>query len=938
MKPTVNIHRKNKMLSTDIRQLDLKTIEKNVWVEGTKRTLAFTHANHGYCDFVLNTIATMKRAECPWSLVVFCLDQAAIDTLAPHGVVCVPFFVDASQKLETYYAPAYKRIVFVKLDILESLMAADVADYILYLDSDVVFYRDPMPYLLTLASADPQTDVFFQCGEPHLMTCSGATVEKCKNYCSGFFLTRTNQAARELFHYADIDPANTQYDGDQDFINARLRATTPVVANALSPMFFPNGSHRQALPKDPYVLHYNYLFSYEKKQKMQDDKNWLFGAPPTPAPTPASGGWFTKFPEIYRPRIMVDYPPNADILMETYVYDYLREHPEEIPDGWWYLDVFWTNLYVNKDQFGKVYDENKLQSMLDALPRSRSYFTVVQHDDGIRQRLPEGTVVFSSGSASGTHCIPLIYHDVDNSLEDYKDNPKLILASFVGSLTHPVRHRMIAAMAPHKDVEIDTCNWTNKVTLSRHQAFTDKSSHSIFALSPRGYGVTSFRFYEAFKMGAIPVHIWDTVEWLPFKDIIDYKRLCLSVNVKDIDGLYDLMTGYNQQQLADMRSYYQEIKHLFECEGATKQLLKMLPAVITADSSSSSASDDATDDEAINLQLLELTRSLTDAKATLYFEIERAGFGAMLSRIMTGIGICLAHGMTPSFRMNGCKYICPFNIPGLTTENPPAKFRFTFPTTTPPHVSDIPYEWAFSPYFGNRVLTEKYQFPEVPDRLREFYPDITRHQWCAHIMAYIASHASDELLALVGQVQDDLNWHDDDTPATKIGIHIRRGDKTADNPNVPETVYVKYFQRLLTKHDLAPADVAVYLTSDDPYMGVSFPRALAAAGLSDVVVLWDSNETRYNNANYAMVDTDVGLARQESLTAAKNILLLGSCDYVIGTHNTQFTWLGGLLAVYFNGLDTNRHIMIHAHNHELSHWAVDYHVKEEPYASPAMLD
>ena len=113
---------------------------------------------------------------------------------------------------------------------------------------------------------------------------------------------------------------------------------------------------------------------------------------------------------------------------------------------------------------------------------------------------------------------------------------------------------------------------------------------------------------------------------------------------------------------------------------------------------------------------------------------------------------------------------------------------------------------------------------------------------------------------------------------------------------------------------------------------------MTAAGLSDVVVLWDSNETRYNNANYAMVDTDVALARQESLTAAKNILLLGSCDYVIGTHNTQFTWLGGLLAVYFNGLDTNRHIMIHAHNHQLSHWAVDYHEFGSSVCPPATLD
>ena len=51
---------------------------------------------------------------------------------------------------------------------------------------------------------------------------------------------------------------------------------------------------------------------------------------------------------------------------------------------------------------------------------------------------------------------------------------------------------------------------------------------SYFALCPRGYGVTSYRLYEAFEFGVVPVYISREDEYyLPFEDIVDWDKLCV---------------------------------------------------------------------------------------------------------------------------------------------------------------------------------------------------------------------------------------------------------------------------------------------------------------------------------------------------------------------------------------------------------------------------
>jgi hypothetical protein len=114
---------------------------------------------------------------------------------------------------------------------------------------------------------------------------------------------------------------------------------------------------------------------------------------------------------------------------------------------------------------------------------------------------------------------------------------------------------------------IDSGGWSAKVDKKNQDNFIETTIESKFALSPRGNGRSSFRFFECFLLGTIPVYIWDDIEWLPFKHIIDYKRLCVSIHISEIGKLEQLLESINEKKYNNMWNYYNEIKHLFTLDG-----------------------------------------------------------------------------------------------------------------------------------------------------------------------------------------------------------------------------------------------------------------------------------------------------------------------------------------------------------------------------------
>lgn len=262
------------------------------------------------------------------------------------------------------------------------------------------------------------------------------------------------------------------------------------------------------------------------------------------------------------------YPPfkNGFYLEEFFLNKIKEKNNLTCASGRIYIPALWTNFQLEPWFMEKKYE---LQTILDEWikknPSSKGYFTIVQYDDGPLLKLPQNTIIY--GACSGTTQIPLIYQDITNKLDSvpklsWKD--KDILCSFVGTLTHDIR-RIIKQKYINNPLfvikGIDV--WSPVVDNNKQDTFIHTTIHSKFALAPRGYGRSSFRFFEIFKLGTIPIYVWDDIEWLPYKDMLDYSKFCISIQAINIDKLENIIKNITEKQYNNMWIEYNKIKHCF---------------------------------------------------------------------------------------------------------------------------------------------------------------------------------------------------------------------------------------------------------------------------------------------------------------------------------------------------------------------------------------
>lgn len=270
------------------------------------------------------------------------------------------------------------------------------------------------------------------------------------------------------------------------------------------------------------------------------------------------------------------YPPFKNgLYMEEYFIDrFFRETPTTKRK---YIPLPWTNFQIES-----WFEEKKsiLQKHLDEWiqdnPSSNGYFTIVQYDDGPLLKLPENTLVF--GACSGHIPLPLIYQDNQENLSKQSLNlefkKRKFKFSFVGSCTHSVRSKMIESIKNIKDCNLVVNNyWKPSVSKNSQITFVDISNQSKFGLAPRGYGRSSFRFFELLKINVIPIYIWDDIEWLPYKEIIDYNKFCISINIADICNLEEIINSIDESKYNQMWIEYEKIKHMFTLDGMYEYII-----------------------------------------------------------------------------------------------------------------------------------------------------------------------------------------------------------------------------------------------------------------------------------------------------------------------------------------------------------------------------
>jgi hypothetical protein len=264
--------------------------------------------------------------------------------------------------------------------------------------------------------------------------------------------------------------------------------------------------------------------------------------------------------------------------MEEYFYDYIMKHKDEINLEYVYIPAFWTNVQIHPN-FHSMKDSYNLllKSAYSLLPSDTKYFTIVQGDLGVELVLPKNTIVF--GACYGDVPLPLIYEDTTNKLLNFPRKPiKTNLASFVGTTnTHPIRMEMFKYLGRKNNFKfVAKTDWTNSVPQNLADSFLNVTTASKFCLAPRGFGRSSFRFFEAMLLDTVPVYFWDDIEWLPYKDILDYSKFAVSIHSRDIPRTGEILRDIMPDRYQSMVQEIKNVRHYFTLEGMSEYVISYL--------------------------------------------------------------------------------------------------------------------------------------------------------------------------------------------------------------------------------------------------------------------------------------------------------------------------------------------------------------------------
>lgn len=235
---------------------------------------------------------------------------------------------------------------------------------------------------------------------------------------------------------------------------------------------------------------------------------------------------------------------NDDYGVEQDFYLYLSNHPELLTQDpkkadFHYLPVFWTRWHLNHD-FGQT-KRDELQRLVNrSILDDVKTVIICQYADGPLINVGKSIVFLSSRKGKSGIDIPLLCspHKLPS-----KKPPKKYLASFVGSLKkHPIRAEMADYFKNAENIFIYGGN-------KGRDFFVQKMLQSFIALCPRGYGGSSFRFYEAMQMGVVPLLI-SADDVRPFKRFIQWKRY--SLYAKNMKEAEEMMNRYSKEELASI--------------------------------------------------------------------------------------------------------------------------------------------------------------------------------------------------------------------------------------------------------------------------------------------------------------------------------------------------------------------------------------------------
>jgi hypothetical protein len=239
-----------------------------------------------------------------------------------------------------------------------------------------------------------------------------------------------------------------------------------------------------------------------------------------------------------------------------WIEEFFYNHVSETVDSWTrknriYLPISWTNCHINCSPEQK----KELQEYIDRLNPTYKYFTVIQlaigfHHPKLGLNISDDIdiICFTAGGLNKGKRVQNIPIPLLKGQVHRKGLEKNKMITFVGSLdTHTMREIL------HK-------KYSTSVLFTASENWTQIMEESYYSLSPRGFGPTSFRLYEAIQLGSIPIYIWEDEVLLPYQELITWNQFSIILHSSKIDTLLDVVVradyGEMSKTLERMQSYF----------------------------------------------------------------------------------------------------------------------------------------------------------------------------------------------------------------------------------------------------------------------------------------------------------------------------------------------------------------------------------------------
>jgi hypothetical protein len=153
--------------------------------------------------------------------------------------------------------------------LLKTLPASII--YIIYIDGDIVVFRNFMPYIILLCERNDTPAYLFQVDEEDISISSDLS----RHPCSGFIIVDRTKNLAQISPF-ELDDKMWEKTEDQLYLQYKLQKHN-IPYFLLDRDLFQNGVYlKQDTWKNytPFLIHYNWMLSDKKEFNMRMNKHW----------------------------------------------------------------------------------------------------------------------------------------------------------------------------------------------------------------------------------------------------------------------------------------------------------------------------------------------------------------------------------------------------------------------------------------------------------------------------------------------------------------------------------------------------------------------------------------------------------------------------------------------------------------------------------------